>query len=226
MQIQGNGPVSFMVVECTSERNLRGLAHCEEDVSSTSLRELIGDGRLAITLEPTEGTERYQSIVELTGETLAEALDDYLMRSEQLDTHLWLAVDGQRAGGLLIQKLPSNKSQDEQEAWNRIQHLSATIQNKELLGLDPREIIHRLYHEEDVRVFDAEAVCFRCSCSSERVANMLRTLGYEEVQSIVTEQGSVRIACEFCNHKYEFDAVDAEQLFASDISHDAPPTQQ
>ena len=224
MQIQGNGPVSFMVVECTSDRNLRGLAHCEDNISTSRLPEMVGNGRLAITLEPLEGTERYQSIVELTGDTLAEALDDYLYRSEQLDTHLWLSVDENRAGGLLIQKLPSNHTEQEQEAWNRIHHLSSTIQGGELLSLDPREIIHRLYHEEDVRVFESEAICFRCSCSSERVANMLRTLGYDEVKAIVEEEGSVKVACEFCNHKYEFDSVDAEQLFAAGISHDAPTT--
>jgi molecular chaperone Hsp33 len=110
------------------------------------------------------------------------------------------------------------------DAWNRIEKLSATIQPAELLGLSAREIIHRLYHEEDVRVFETEPVCFRCTCSRERVANMLRTLGSEEVRSIIHDEGSVRVACEFCNHKYEFDAVDSEQLFATDIAHDAPAT--
>ena len=222
MQIQGEGPVSLMVVECTSDRTLRGLAHADDSLTHGDLPSLVGKGRLAITLEPQEGLERYQSIVELTGHTLADALEHYLDSSEQLETRLWLSVDAQRAGGLLIQKLPQEGTEKDEDAWNRIEKLSATIQPAELLGLPAREIIHRLYHEEDVRVFETEPVCFRCTCSRDRVANMLRTLGSEEVRSIIQDEGSVRVACEFCNHKYEFDAVDSAQLFATDIAHEAP----
>jgi molecular chaperone Hsp33 len=222
IQIQGEGPVSLMVVECTSDRTLRGLAHADDSLTHGDLPNLVGQGRLAITLEPEEGLERYQSIVELTGHTLADALEHYLDSSEQLETRLWLSVDAQRAGGLLIQKLPQGGIETDVDAWNRIEKLSATIQPAELLGLSAREIIHRLYHEEDVRVFETEPVCFRCTCSRDRVANMLRTLGSAEVRSIIHDEGSVRVACEFCNHKYEFDAVDSEQLFATDIAHEAP----
>lgn len=222
IQIQGEGPVSLMVVECTSDRTLRGLAHADDALTRGDLPSLVGKGRLAITLEPEEGLERYQSIVDLTGHTLAEALEHYLDNSEQLETRLWLSVDAQRAGGLLIQKLPHEGSEKDEDAWNRIEKLSDTIQPAELLGLSAREIIHRLYHEEDVRVFETEPVCFRCTCSRDRVANMLRTLGSEEVRSIIHDEGSVRVACEFCNHKYEFDAVDSEQLFVTDIPHEAP----
>ena len=222
IQIQGEGPVSLMVVECTSDRTLRGLAHADDSLTHGDLPKLVGQGRLAITLEPEEGLERYQSIVELTGHTLADALEHYLDSSEQLETRLWLSVDAQRAGGLLIQKLPQAETERDEDAWNRIEKLSATIQPAELLGLPAREIIHRLYHEEDVRVFETEPVCFRCTCSRDRVANMLRTLGSDEVRSIIHDEGSVRVACEFCNHKYEFDAVDSEQLFATDIAHEAP----
>ena len=224
IQIQGEGPVSLMVVECTSDRTLRGLAHADDSLTDGDLPTLVGQGRLAITLEPEEGLERYQSIVELTGHTLADALEHYLDSSEQLETRLWLSVDAQRAGGLLIQKLPQAETERDEDAWNRIEKLSATIQPAELLGLSAREIIHRLYHEEDVRVFETEPVCFRCTCSRDRVANMLRTLGSDEVRSIIHDEGSVRVACEFCNHKYEFDAVDSEQLFATDIAHEAPPS--
>lgn len=226
LQIQGEGPVSLMVVECTSERTLRGLAHAAEQLPAGNLGALVGAGRLAITLEPVDGPERYQSIVELGGDTLAEVLENYLDISEQLETRLWFSVDDQRAAGLLIQKLPESRKDSDADAWNRIHQLSTTIRDEELLNLPAREIIHRLYHEEDVRVFEPEAVCFRCSCDRERVANMLRTLGLEEVRSIIRDEGSVRVACEFCNHKYEFDVVDTEQLFAGDLSPDVPTTRQ
>ena len=182
--------------------------------------------------------ERYQGIVTLTGENLAAALTDYLLRSEQLDTDLWLVADEKRAAGLLIQKLPETKQTQANlnilsvadktsdiDGWNRIQQLSSTIKDEELLELSAEEIIHRLYHEEDVRMFEPEPVSFRCSCSHERVANMLRTLGAKEVHDIIKEQSKIEVACEFCNHNYSFDAVDAEQLFAADIQHNAPPVE-
>ena len=242
-QIQGDGPVSLLVVEGTSENTLRATATIKEGVdkfSSENLQGLFGNARLVITLEPSRG-ERYQGIVNLTGEKLADALTDYLLRSEQLDTDLWLTADNKQAAGLLIQKLPDTEkvksnsniisfdSAEENidlDGWNRIQQLSSTIKEVELLELDAEEIIHRLYHEEDVRLFEPELISFRCTCSRERVANMLRTIGAEEVQSILEEQTQIEVACEFCNHNYRFDAVDTEQIFSSQIPHSAPPTEQ
>lgn len=244
-QIKGDGPVSLLVVEGTSDKTLRATASLKEgvdDFSDETLQGLFGDARLVITLEPKQG-ERYQGIVTLTGENLAGALTDYLLRSEQLDTDLWLAADSKQAAGLLIQKLPETEKTKlksdsniltfesagesiDIDGWNRIQQLSSTIKDEELLELSAEEIIHRLYHEEDVRMFEPELISFRCSCSRERVANMLRSLGAEEVQNIIKEQSKIEVACEFCNHNYSFDAVDAEQLFASGIRHSAPQVEQ
>lgn len=224
MQIQGNGAIPFMVVECTHDRNVRGMAHYAEDIQPGSLPDLVGDGRLAITLEPANSAERYQSIVELTGNNLAEAIDDYLSRSEQLDTRIWLAVTNQRTAGLLIQKLPANQTAEEQEGWNRVEQLSATITDKELLDLTAPQVIHRLYHEEDVRVFESEPICFRCPCSKDRVANMLRQLGNDEVRAIIEDEEHIDVTCEFCNQRYRFDAVDAEQIFATEVTYRTPDT--
>lgn len=224
IQIQGDGPVSLMVVECSSERALRGLAHSAENIKAGSLADLVGKGRLAITLEPDKTGERYQSIVELTGTTLTDALENYLDVSEQLATRIWIAVNDESAAGLLIQKLPASGKSKDDDSWNRVEHLSSTIEQDELLSLSAREIIYRLYHEEDVRVFDPETVYFRCSCSRERVENMLRTLGVDEVRSIIQDEGSVDVACEFCNHKYCFDSVDAEQIFVETIQPANPNT--
>ncbi|MFP3873153.1 MAG: Hsp33 family molecular chaperone HslO [Thiohalophilus sp.] len=226
MQIQGNGLIPFLVVECTHDHNVRGMAHYAEDIQPASLNELVGDGRLAITLEPADSSERYQSIVALSGNTLAEAIEDYLSRSEQLDTRIWLAVSEGRTAGLLIQKLPASQTAEEQEGWNRVEQLSATISQRELLDLGPAQIIHRLYHEEDVRVFESEPVFFRCSCNTERVIGMLRQLGIEEVRAILEEEQAVEVTCEFCNQHYRFDAVDVEQLFAGEVTYQAPDTRQ
>ncbi len=242
-QIQGDGPVSLLVVEGTSEKTLRAtvtLKKDQKDFSDESLQALFGEARLVITLEPKQG-ERYQGIVALKGENLAAALTDYLLRSEQLDTDLWLVADDKQAAGLLIQKLPdtekvkstsnilsfdASEENVDLDGWNRIQQLSSTIKDEELLLLSPEEIIHRLYHEEDVRIFEAESVSFRCSCSRDRVGNMLRSLGMEEVHNILKEEESIDVVCEFCMQKYSFDAVDAEQIFAADIPHQAPKSEQ
>lgn len=225
LQLQGDGPLKLMMVECTDGHALRGVAQ-SDDVVPDDLPALIGNGRLLITLEPVESKERYQSIVNLHGQSLADALADYLIRSEQLETYLWLSADHQHSAGLLIQKLPSDWHEEELALWEKVYHLSSTIKPEELLHLPHKEIIHRLYHEEDVRIFEEEPVCFRCTCTRDRVANMLRTIGYDEVQDILQEQESILVACEFCNQKYEFDRVDAEQLFVDDVSPDpsAGPT--
>ena len=221
IQIQGHGPIRLLVVECTNALELRAVAHWNELPQTTDLEQLLGDGRLIITLEPVDDQEKYQSIVETKGKTLSEVLGRYLQQSEQLDTHLWLAANSERAAGMLLQKLPSKDPAQDSDTWNRVMHLTETVQREELLQLPQLNLLHRLYHEEEVRVFEPSPVCFRCSCSKDRVVNMLRVLGYDEVKSILQEQGTVDVACEFCNQKYVFDSVDVEQLFASAA---APPT--
>lgn len=218
IQIQGNGPINLMVVECANAHELRGLAHWDNLPEQGDLQSLVGNGQLTITLEPDDQKDRYQSIVELKGQHLADALMAYLQQSEQLDTHLWLAADATRAAGLLLQKLPTSGEIEDQDAWNRVIHLSSTVQKSELLEVEEIQLLQRLYHEENVRIFEPLPVCFRCSCSRDRVANMLRTLGSEEVHAILAERGEVSVACEFCNQKYDFDSVDVEELFVSSVS--------
>ncbi|HEB58291.1 MAG TPA: Hsp33 family molecular chaperone HslO [Gammaproteobacteria bacterium] len=223
-QLQGHGPVTLLVVEATSQRTLRAIAHWNEEPKRYDLAAMLGDGRLVITVEPEGGGERYQGIVELAGDTVAETMSNYLMQSEQLGTHVWLAADDQQAAGLLIQKLPSDATAEDADLYNRVVHLAETITVPELLELPARDLLRRLFHEEDVRLFETEPVCFRCTCNRDRVASMLRALGSEEVHSILLEQDRVEVACEFCNQKYRFDAVDVEQLFATDMSPGTPGT--
>lgn len=232
LQIQGKGSLPLVVAECTSEQAIRGLAHYADDIKAGTLKELVGDGQLAITLETENKNERYQSIVELVGDSVADAIEHYLETSEQLLTRLWLCANNETAAGLLIQKLPPVSVDEEniqqikvdEDGWNRVEQLSATIKDDELLSLEAEELIHRLYHEEDVRVFDSEPVFFRCSCSKQRVSGMLRNLGKQEVQLIIEEEKIISINCEFCNHEYNFDAVDAEQLFTESLLSDSSST--
>ena len=223
LQAQGRGPVTLLFVECTSAGTMRALAQWDGEVAPAPLAQLLGDGRLAITIDPANGGERYQGIVSLEGGTVAQALEDYFARSEQLATRLWLAAGGAQAAGMLLQRLPQDEERDADD-WNRAVHLGSSITRNELLGLPAREIIRRLYHEEDIRLFSRRPVSFRCSCTRERVEAVLRMLGHAEIRDILHERGSVEVDCEFCGSHYAFDPVDAEQVFASIHTAPAAPT--
>ncbi|HQT25836.1 MAG TPA: Hsp33 family molecular chaperone HslO [Burkholderiales bacterium] len=212
LQIQGRGAIRLLVVECGGDLALRATAKWEGELEGGSLPDLVGEGRFVITLDQ-KGGQAYQGIVALEGESVAEILQNYMIRSEQLETRLWLSSEGGSASGLLLQKLPEGASADE-DAWNRVTHLASTVSSEELMNLSTEKLLHRLYHEEDLRLFDSEPVFFRCTCSREKVAGMLRMLGKEEVESVIEERQTVEVHCEFCNRRYEFDRVDAAQLFS------------
>lgn len=222
LQILGKGAIKLLVVECTGDLQLRATAKWEGELHGT-LPELVGEGRFVITLDPRNGTQAYQGIVSLEGESVAEILQHYMSRSEQLETKLWLAADEQGAAGMLLQKLPEQDSHDT-DAWPRVTQLAETVRREELLQLTTAELLYRLYHEEDVRLFEAKTISFHCGCSREKVAAMLKMLGREEIDGIIAEQGVVEIHCEFCNHRYVFDPVDAALIFTDPVSTAASET--
>jgi len=213
LQLQAQGPLHLLVVQCTHSHELRGLARWRDAVAAVPLPALCGEGTVTITFEPDDGQDRYQGIVQLTGDSLADALETYFAQSEQLLTRLYLNADDNTAAGLLLQRLPSQSA--DSDAWNRIEKLADTVTAEELLELDAQTLIRRLFHEEDVRLFGEQPVTFRCTCSGERTESLLRALGREEVRSIIAEQGRVGVTCEFCGLSYDFDPVDAENLFAA-----------
>lgn len=229
MQVQGNGPLSIAVMEATSDRTLRGMAQWQGDVGDMDLSQMVGDATLCITIIP-EGGERYQGIVDLSSGDIRLALEDYMRRSQQLETRLWLFADSNQAGGMLIQKMPGAGTPDwlsaDADAWARVSQLANTVTRDELAGLKFEELLYRLFNEEEVRVFDKQPVSFRCSCTRERVENVLRMLGYDETQALLESQTTIGVNCEFCNHYYEFDKVDVEQLFAANVPTDTPTTRQ
>ena len=217
LQLHGSGPVRLIVVECAADHAMRATAKWDGDIPDGDLRTLLGDGRFVINLVPDSGSQSYQGIVGLDADSVSAALEHYMATSEQIDTRIWLACDDTRAAGLLIQKLPGRDAADA-DAWPRAGHLASTVQPQELLSLAPRDLLHRLFHEEDLRVFDPAPVFFRCSCSRERVTGMLRMLGLDEARSIISERGKVEVHCEFCSRLYAFDAVDTEEIFAAAIA--------
>lgn len=224
LQAQGPGPVTALVAQATHDRHFRALARWHgEPEEETSLSILTGKGHLALTIDPAKG-ERYQGVVGLEGERLEQAIENYFDQSEQLPTMIRLAANSKKAVGLLIQVLPSEHGSEED--WNRISMLTGTLRRDELLNLPMDELLHRLYHEESVRLFEPEPVAFRCTCSHEKVADSLRALGREEVESILQSESAVETTCEFCNRTYRFDAVDIEHIFSNAPDLTAPKTAQ
>jgi molecular chaperone Hsp33 len=228
LQLQGSGPVHLLLAQCTSGLGVRGLARYRDIGADASLniRELIGAGNLTVTLETDDGAQRYQGIVPIEGERLAESLQAYFQNSEQLPTRLWLHADATGASGMLLQKLPGNSSLPPAEmaaiddAWARVQLIGNTLTPEELRTLADAEILHRLFNEDDLRLFEPSPVYFRCRCSRERVAGMLQGLGEKETRSVIAERGTVEVHCDFCNRAYVFDAVDVEQLFKAPVAAD------
>ncbi|WPC05441.1 Hsp33 family molecular chaperone HslO [Pseudomonas benzenivorans] len=219
LQARSAGAVPLLMVECSSDGELRGIAryHAEQIGADAGLVELMPEGVLAMTIEPKQG-QRYQGIVDLDGATLAECLTNYFATSEQLPTRFWLCADGQRARGLLLQQLPADRLKEAEAraaSWQHLATLADTLSAEELLGLDNETLLHRLYHQEELRLFEPRPLCFRCSCSRERSARALVSLGPADAELLLDEHGGqVVIDCQFCNQRYAFDAADVAQLFA------------
>ena len=226
VQIQSTGMLRLLVVECTEGSGLRAIAKWEGDVpENADLLELAPDGRCVITLDPKDGGEMYQGIVALEHGTIATMLEHYMQTSEQLATRLWLVADGERAAGMMLQKLPGDDDSDDDqrsEDWQRTTMLASTLTDGELLALDAQPLLTRLFAEEEVRLFAEHPMRFECGCSEARVAKALLLLGREEIEEVLDEQdGCIEVACEFCNRKYVFDRESALAIFGQS---DPPPT--
>jgi len=213
LQAQGCGLLRTLVAQATHERKIRGLVRGEAHVPGATLAELFGDGRLVLTIEQAHA-DLYQGIVPLAGRNLASALETYFSQSEQLKTRFWLFADDTRAGGLLLQELPALHHAPAD--WERIEILANTVTSQEVLGLACTDMLHRLFHEEQVKVFGPEPVQFECACSRPRIERTLKALGKEELSGILQEQGNIEVGCEFCGAQYLFDAIDVESLLAND----------
>lgn len=226
LQLQGPGPMHLLVAHCTDRHAVRGVARWRTAPEGPELARLTGGGQLTVTVDKTDQSGRYQGVVPLTGARIADCLEDYFRRSEQLPTRLWLAATPERVAGLLLQRLPhgarasaeadTRLAEDGDEHWNRVLHLAGTLTAPELLDLPSATLLRRMFHEEDLRLFEPAPVYFQCTCSRTRVERILRALGRREAEEVLAERGDVEVRCEFCNRNYRFDAVDVAELFASE----------
>lgn len=231
IQASGDGGLRLLIAEATASGTVRGLARWKEKLEGTLLPELLGNGRLAITIDPGAGRERYQGVVALEGDSLSQSLRGYFAHSEQLPTRLWLAVEEERLAGLLLQWVPDERrgfSRDADadalvNAWQQtVEHANA-LEPAELLELGVVELLARINGGRAVRLYPGESWRFLCSCSREKVAEMLRVLGRDDLESLIEEQQRVSVGCEFCNAVFKFDAIDVAQLFSED-PHDLRST--
>jgi molecular chaperone Hsp33 len=213
LQARSDGEIPLIMAEANSRQDLRAIVHGAEQAVSEDFQGLLGAGTLSITIDPV-GRQRYQGIVPLDGDSLAACLESYFRQSEQLPTRIWLAADGARAGGLFLQELPTAAAVEERAAqWQHLNALAETVTPEELLTLPGDTLLHRLFHQEQLRLLRRESVQFRCSCSRERTESMLVSLGRDELEQILVEQGEVAVNCEFCNQLYRFAPAEVAALF-------------
>lgn len=222
VQLQGDGPLTLAVINGNHRQQMRGIARVKTEIpDGSSLKQMIGNGALVITISPTQG-ERYQGIVALEGETLSESIEAYFHRSEQLPTRLFIRQDEQNAAGILLQVLPSESPNAEQ--FDHLATLADTINLDELISLSANDVLWRLYHEEEVTVFEPQQITFSCGCSRARCGEVLQSIAADEIEQILAEEGKIEMNCEYCGNTYQYDAIDIAELRKGFQSHS--PTSQ
>ena len=233
LQIRGTQPVTMLVVQASSKGTVRAIAHWNGELpKNATFHELFGAGTMVISVEnnPKPGQnkgERYQSLVSLDGETLADCLKEYFAQSEQLETQLWLAVDNESVAGLMLQSVPNNTANkanvdlDQKNNWDHATILADSLSKEELLTLDVKTLLHRLYHEEDLRLYDAKPLRFKCSCSQTKIDQVIYALGETDANVLIKEQGTIGVDCEFCNKHYALDKIDVARLFSNGVTTDS-----
>ncbi|UUO25700.1 Hsp33 family molecular chaperone HslO [Colwellia sp. M166] len=220
VQLQGDGPIGYMAVNGNNLQEMRGIARMTSETDATSLQDLIGKGNMVITIRPKNG-EPYQGVVALEEETLAQCLAHYFEVSEQIPTKIWLFTDENtsQVAGTLIQLLPDAGDKAQQQAdFEHLCQLTNTIKSDEIFSVDSQELLYRLYHQEEVRLFEPQAISYKCSCSEEKCLNAISQIEPSELDNIIVEQGSVSMTCDYCLTTYQFMRPQLEQ-FINDNKH-------
>jgi molecular chaperone Hsp33 len=215
LQISGDGPLAILVMQCTSDLQLRGMASAPGASTDAVYRELVANSRCAITLDAGAMARPYQGIVEVSGNELADSLQNYYRRSVQVPSHMQLVSERGSCGGILLQQLPG-QGEMESDDWIRLGLLAATLRPADISEGVGADLLHKLFAEDDLRLFEPRAVEFRCKCSRKRAADVLRLLGEADTRSACEEQGQVDVTCEYCGRTQQFDGVDIARLFAGE----------
>jgi molecular chaperone Hsp33 len=212
LQIQGGGGLQILVMQCTSDLELRGMASAGDDTVAENFGDLVQDAHCAITVDA--GERPYQGIVEIDRSSLADSLENYFSRSVQVPSHVALVSDASLSGGILLQQMPGQLGLDEDD-WNRLGYIAATLKAGDFGAADSLGLIGKLFAEDDVRVFEPKPVVFRCRCSRRRTEEVLRMLGEVETREVLAERGRVDVTCEYCGQRRTFDPIDISRLFTA-----------
>lgn len=218
VQLQGDGPIGYLAVNGNHNQEMRAIARSFDDVTGSGLKEIVGKGTMVITIRPTQG-EPYQGVVALEKDTLAECLAHYFEVSEQIPTKIWLFTDeaNQQVAGSLIQLLPDADTKENQLAdYEHLCQLTNTIKAEEIFTLDAEDLLYRLYHQEEVRLFEPQAVTYQCSCSEQKCLNAISQIEPSELKGIIEEQGKVSMTCDYCRTTYDFDEKKLALFLADD----------
>ncbi|MCG3725838.1 Hsp33 family molecular chaperone HslO [Vibrio cincinnatiensis] len=220
LQLQGDGPVSLVVINGDNQQKVRGVARWQGEIEEeANFHQLMGKGHLVITIEPKKG-ERYQGVVGLEGDSLAQVLESYFLRSEQLKTRLWIRT-GEHAGkphaaGMLLQVMPDGTGTEND--FEHLEQLTNTVKDEELFSLAANELLYRLYNQEKVQLFTPQAVEFKCGCSRDRSASAIIAIDKEQINTILAEEGVVALHCDYCGTTYSFDSAQVAELFENQSS--------
>ncbi len=212
LQFQGDGPVSMLVAKCDSQRHIRGFAQWNDAVLPLNVASALGVGQLVVTIDYDHRVQPYQSIIPIHNQTVSSALEAYFESSEQLSTRIYVAVGSEHAAGMLLQVLPQQQG-NTQDAWTEVVTLADTLTHQELIELDNHIVLHRLYHEQDVRLFEEEPITFQCRCSVERMQDAIRTLGEKEAYDILLTSKEIEVKCEYCSSTYAFERSEVDSIF-------------
>lgn len=213
LQFQSDGLIPLLSARCTHEQQLRGLAQWSSDLpEDVSFKEALSGGQLVMTYQADASTETFQSIIPIEGDSIADTMSHYFQQSEQLKTNVQIVSGGEQAAGFFLQVLPDD-SYKQEVSFEHAVTMASTLKDEELLNESPLTLLHRLYHEDEVRVFEPLPLQFGCGCSIERMQNAIITMGREEAEKVLLEHDSIEVTCEFCANKYAFDRLQVEKLF-------------
>lgn len=213
LQIQGSGALQMLVMQCTSELEVRGMAAVHDGAKAQDFTELTAGAHCAVTVD--SGERPYQGIVEIDSTSLAASLEHYFARSVQVPSHIALVANEEIAGGVLLQQVPGQAIDDDD--WARLRFLVETLGAKDFAGDAGLELVGKLFAEDDVRVYRERPVQFRCRCSAAKTEDVLKMLGENEAREALADHGSIEVTCEYCGRRRNFDAVDVERLFSDNV---------
>lgn len=213
LQFQGDARLPLLLVQCDNQLNVRAFAQYKEALEIEDYAQAFLQGQMVLTINQYNQTQNYQSMVPIQSTSMSENLMTYFAQSEQIATRVWLAVSEEKAAGMLLQLMPGDDTQQREQFWEYAVHLGETVSETELLNLDNETLLYRLYNETDLRLFEPRPTHFKCRCSHEKMKQVLTVLGEQEIQELIQEKEIVEVNCDFCNKKYNFDAIDITLLF-------------